>query len=42
MVKVGQNEDKIDNTKIIINLSAELKLRFYEKIALDDCYTTTE
>ena len=26
-VKTGQNEGKIDNTKIIINLLAELKLR---------------
>ena len=27
MVKIGQNKDKIDNIKIIINLLAELKLR---------------
>ena len=27
-VKIGQNEDKIDNIKIIINLLVELKLRW--------------
>ena len=28
MVKISQNEGKIDNIKIIINLLAKLKLRF--------------